>query len=239
MILRLGVTGPEVGVLHQQLLENGYSIEARELTGRLFGASTKATLEDFQARHVGPDGERLLADGISGPKTDWALDHPAGPSDRFTAAGWKADPSTVLVAVQGSVLAAVADVGRRESPDGSNKGQEIAKYFPKGAEGQPWCAYAVSHWVAQNAGGCPWGVMASAWKIRTWAKGHNAMVDPADARAGDVWLVIRAGGHGHIELIVNRYPGDQVACVGGNVGNAVRGTVRTATSATMIVRPIS
>ena len=239
MILKLSSAGPEVGQLHQALIEDGYSLEASELTGQTFGHTTHAAVADFQTRHVDAEGHRLLADGIVGPKTLQAIQHPAGPGDRFVAPGWTVTPSAIPDAVRGAVNAAVADIGKIEQPDGSNSGPQIAHFFPsKEAQGQPWCAYAVSHWLGCLAGGCPWGILASAWKIRTWAKGFAAMVDPNDARPGDVWLAIRAGGHGHVGLIVHRFEGgDQVATVEGNAGNAVRGCVRSASSATMIIRP--
>jgi len=235
MILRFGLSGEPIGNLHQLLLENGYSLEASELTSQSFGSSTKAAVEDFQNRHVDESGHRLLADGIVGPKTLVSLKAPAGPSSSFIASGWKCEPSSVREAVRGVVSSAVADIGRREQPDGSNSGPEIAKFNPGG---QPWCAYAVSTWYAEASGGSPFGRKASAWKIREWALGHNATVVPEQAEPGDLWLAIRSGGHGHVELIVHRFSATELACVGGNVGNAVRGTIRSPQSATIIVRPI-
>lgn len=74
--------------------------------------------------------------------------------------------------------------------------------------------------------------------MRDWAFNHNAVVTPDNALPGDLWLTIRAGGHGHVGLIVHRFGPLQIALVEGNSGNAVRGTVRTPQSATCIVRPI-
>lgn len=235
MTLKMGATGPAVGKLHQQLMEASYSIEANELRGSNFGASTKLAVEDFQARHVGPKGEQLQPDGVIGPRTLWALENPQGPGDAFKADGWRCDPLEAHASVRGAIIDALGDIGKREQPSGSNNGPEIAKFLPGGL---PWCAFAASTWLMHAEGGNPMGRKGSCFKIREWALGHNAIVKPEDAEPGDLWLAIRAGGHGHVELIVARLEADRVACVGGNVGQAVRGTLRTPSSATAIVRVV-
>lgn len=228
------MAGEPIGRLHQLLLELGYSLESQELSRQVFGVTTRAAVEDFQNRHVAQDGSRLIADGIVGPRTLWALQNPRGPGNAYVAPGWRAEPSTVRPAVRAVVQDAIGDIGKREIGS-SNDGPDLAKFRTGGL---PWCAYAVSTWYEKADQGSPFGRLASAWKIRTWAKGHNAIVEPETAQPGDIWLAIRAGGHGHVELIVANLEHDQVACVGGNVGNAVRGTIRAPSAATMIVRPI-
>jgi hypothetical protein len=50
---------------------------------------------------------------------------------------------------------------------------------------------------------------------------------------------MRAQGRGHVELVIGKEtPGEKLRLVAGNVGNAVRGTVRERSQFTCIVRPL-
>ncbi len=64
MVLRRGVTGPEVGALQRKLEECGFS--PGKLDGQ-FGAGTEAAVIAFQK------SQGLLADGVAGPRTLKAL----------------------------------------------------------------------------------------------------------------------------------------------------------------------
>jgi hypothetical protein len=224
MRIKAGDRGPAVGLLHQALSEAGETIGADELGTGTFGPSTAAAVMHFQAKHAGPDGHALVKDGIVGPATEWALEHPGGPA-HSTPAGWTADTSLPVVA------AAVADIGRCEDPDGSNDGPALAKFH---TGGQPWCALAVSTWL-EEAGGSPFGRKAAVMGIYLWARSNNRVVD--DPRAGDLAVILRAGGHGHVGLVVGVLPDGTLATIEGNCSNAVRAMLRPRSALQAVVRP--
>ncbi len=160
-MIRPGDTGSDVGELQQALLEAGCSVDASELGAHSFGPSTKLAVQAFQSVHVGPDNKPLEQDGIVGPATDYALQHPgATPISRgYVAAGWRCDATLAPANLVDVILDAVADLGKHEEPDGSNDGPELAK-FKTG--GDAWCALAVSTWVEERyPGGSPFGRIAS------------------------------------------------------------------------------
>jgi peptidoglycan hydrolase-like protein with peptidoglycan-binding domain len=238
-VLRVGDSGPLVGKLHQDLLEAGEGIEASELTGSVFGQSTYTAVRAFQAHHVGPDGHALSEDGIAGPMTLWAMAHGGlSTGGRYTAPGWRyriEDARAELVPV---IEAAVGEIGNFEDPDGSNSGPKIDKY---GARGQAWCAYFVSWAMNRGPQGSPFGILGSALKLYEWSKRNNRILSAADVpQPGDVGIILRGDGHGHVELIVG-LSDDRLSThdVGGNVGNAVRGTIRPIAGFSAIARPVA
>lgn len=223
--LRAGAKGPRVGEVHQALTEAGEAISPAELAAQEFGPTTGAAVMHFQARHAGPDGRALAKDGVVGPATAWALQHPGGPAHALPE-GWSADMSLPVVA------AAVADLGRREDPDGSNDGPDLAKFR---TGGQPWCALAVSTWLEQ-VGGSPFGRKAAVMSIYLWARSNNRIVD-GPCRAGDLAIILRAGGHGHVGLVVGVMADGTLCTVEGNCSNSVRAMLRRRDTLQAVVRP--
>jgi hypothetical protein len=235
VIVRLDDTGIVVGALHQKLLELGYSIAPKELSDSSFGASTLAAVLEFQSTHVGKKGVPLEVDGIVGDDTAWALEYPKGPDVHFTASGWRFRSEEMRPEARRVCMTAICDIGRREDGN-SNSGKEIEKFDPKGL---PWCAQAVSTWLEVLDGGSPFKKrLRSVLKIIEWGEKHKRIVKPSEALTGDIWCALRSDKHGHCELIVGLEPQGGLCLVGGNVGNAVRGTVRRAIDSTAIVRPI-
>ena len=88
--------------------------------------------------------------------------------------------------------------------------------------------------------GSPFGVRASAYKLRTWAVVHDRVL-PVGAvlEPGDLALVLREDLHGHVAIVVADLGGGMIATVEGNVHSAVRGLVhRFAAEFSCAVRPI-
>jgi hypothetical protein len=144
----------------------------------------------------------------------------------FTAHGWRSDMRNTRAAVAEVVRAAIGEIGTCEAPLGSNAGP-VLKYG--GEPGQPWCAYFTSWCYRRAEGGSPFGVLASAYKLREWAAGHGrVLADGYALHPGDVALVLREDLHGHVALVVADVGGGMIATVEGNVRSAVRGLVREA-----------
>lgn len=221
-----GMFGDDVGELHQLLLEAGEEIAKPELDSKTFGPSTAAAVRDLQTRRVDGMGRALKVDGKVGELTWAAL---KASSQVFKAADW------FYPGGGGAVCdAAVADIGRKEQPDGSNDGPDLAKFAPAG---RPWCALAVSAWWACAPAGSPFGVRASVASLVDWARVHGALVGPGEeAQPGDLACWLRAGGHGHVGLVVG-VRGPLLSTVEGNCSNAVRGCVRPRGTLSALVRP--
>jgi hypothetical protein len=240
MTLIIGASGKEVGELHQLLLETGEQVDAGELRTQTFGPSTKTAVLDFQSSHVDPKGRPLTQDGVVGPVTLASLKNPREPVERFTADGWRYDLNECRSQERPVVESAVAQIGVKEDPPGSNRGPKVDLYTGEQWLGAPWCACFVSWCWKYAEGGSPFGVKASAYKIRAWGIERAALIPNTEpARPGDIGVIMRAQGRGHVELVIGlETPGEKLRLVGANVGNAVRGTVRERSQFTCIVRPL-
>ena len=71
--LRKGSTGPYVVECQGDLLKLGYDLSPYGADGK-YGDTTIREVKKFQSTHTGPDGKQLVADGVTGQKTWWALD---------------------------------------------------------------------------------------------------------------------------------------------------------------------
>lgn len=240
MSLVLGATGAAVGALQQSLIEAGETIDQQELRQAFFGPSTKIALLDFQASHLTIDGHPLVVDGIAGPRTLDALAAPMMPREVFIADGWEGDiVSAPNDEARAAVAVAIAEIGTKEDPTGSNRGPRVDMYEGADWLGSPWCALFVSWCWGRAPGGSPFGILASALKLRDWAATHGALLAGGDdLLPGDIGVILRAGGRGHVELVVGCLFDDKISLVGGNVGNAVRGTVRAPDAFTAFLRPL-
>lgn len=243
-LLRRGDAGSSVSELHQQLLEAGASIASADLDGRSFGQSTYAAVRDFQARHTGPDGHALGEDGLVGDATRWALENRSARSDRFTAPGWRAEPSEARHGLTEALYQAVGSIGSQEQPWGSNRGPQVDKWTgmlgrdPR-EPGPRWCAYFVSAMYQYVEGGSPFGKLGSALSLRNWGQEKSRLLLPADVpEPGDVFILLRANGHGHCGLVGAALPGGMVATIEGNASQAVRGLLRPTSSFTALLRPL-
>lgn len=239
--LRIGATGPAVGELHQLLTEDGCTVDTGELTAGQFGPSTEATVQDWQARHVDAQGHALVVDGVVGPAT-WASLRQPGQGGGYVVQGWHLPlleqcpgNAATAAAVLRLLADAAQDLGRHEDPDGSNDGPGLVKFH---TEGRPWCALAVSTWLQQQPLGSPWHILAGAYSLRDWSVAAGRAVTPAQLQPGDVWGILRAGGHGHVGLVVTPPDAAGVFCtLEGNSSNAVRGLRRRVADMTYGIRP--
>lgn len=229
---KLNDSGPAVGAIQQALLEAGETVDATELTAMLYGPSTRDAVTDFQLHHADAQGHALDHDGVVGPKTAWALEHPS--ASPFKTPGWHQSPvagSLALVA-----QAAVGDIGRKEDPDGSNDGPDLVKFSTGGLA---WCAMAVSAWWAAYPGGSPFKRKSAVADLVAWGRANGGLVGIADpGRVGDLGCFLRGDGHGHVGLIVGVGAGGKLSTVEGNCGNAVRGMIRDRAKFQALVRPV-
>ena len=234
--LLLNSTGDAVGVLQQQLIEAGYSIDLDEATLKSFGPSTLAAVQAFQHAHVGPDGHRLGEDGIVGPFTEWALAHPGARSDLigYTVPGWRRDDNAAPPEARAPLAAAIAEIGVHEDPDGSNRGPRVDVYTTPQL-GIPWCAAFVSWAWARRDGGSPFGRIPAAQGISRWGTMTGRVV--TEPLPGDIFVIPTSDEHGHCGLVTAVLDDGLFSSVEGNASNAVRGLVRPISSITTFVRP--
>lgn len=225
MNVALGSHGGQVGHVHQRLIEMGYTIAADEIAAAAFGPSTLNAIRTFQGQ------QGLDADGIVGIQTSHRLDHPR--LDTRYPFGWRYDRSSVHSELVRVTDAAVHDLWRKEDPDGSNDGPELAKFRTHGA---PWCALAISTWFSYLDGGCPFGRLASTVDVLKWALERERVVE--EVRPGDLWMRRRSETRGHIALVVTVLDEGRLCCVGGNEGNRVAPSIRRREDATAIIRPV-
>lgn len=244
MSSKLGDLGPGVGEVQQRLIESGEQVDQAELTQALFGPSTKTAVIDFQTSHLDTNGHHLTADGVVGPLTFAALANPRLPVEQFIMPGWRGEPAKAPNAeALAAVSAAIGEIGNKEDPATPNWGPMVKKYGqkwdPDAKQYQPWCAYGVSWCWAKAPNGSPFGVKASALKIYDWGATNKKIVASNEpVLPGDIGVILRAGGRGHVEIVTGLEFDKMIGLVGFNVGNAVRGTVRERGAFSHFVRPI-
>jgi len=228
--LKLGSTGPDVGALHQALIEAGASIDPTELSKVSYGPSTYSAVAAFQAANG------LTPDGICGPKT-WRVINEGDVAENGPP-GWRLGPLHPDVA---PVLnKAVSLVGMIEQPLGSNRGPMI-DLWNKAAGipvGSPWCAAFATGMYASSPKNPFSKGLGSAYKVSDWGKSQKCAVDAKGVSVGgDIFVILRGDGHGHVGLVACDL-GDAVATVEGNAGNAIKKLVRKKSDLTVFVRPL-
>lgn len=155
-VLREGSSGKAVTYLQERLTAKGFRVQV----DGSFGAKTEAAVQQFQASEgLSPDGivgsitwNRLLVDSTASP-----------PQDLVASARLELEARIPMIATKDAaavVRAAIRDLGKKESPDGSNDGPEIHHlvggyndFWKIGDKiARPWCAMAVSSWIAIGLG---------------------------------------------------------------------------------------
>lgn len=230
VVLRLGSSGPDVLAVQTRLRANGYSVP---LSGA-YDSDIESAVFTFQAGHVGKNGKALVPDGkitVGGDATWWALHNPSAKAQQPPASAESRAAAEVAALPAGKVRQllelALAELGVKEVPDGSNGGLRVDVYTDKWRK--PWCAMWVSWCLRQATGGPafpPHRGIASAVRIRDWglAKGRYRAGQPA---SGDIFVMIKPGadgvdsGHGHVGFVVAVEP-TRILGISGNDGNAVR-----------------
>jgi hypothetical protein len=234
-----GDHGDDVAAAHQALIENGFTVGQGELQDHYFGPGTADAVKKFQLAHVdtrpGKGAHALDVDGVVGPATAYALEHPGG--GKFTAPGWRYRANDASQYTRPACDVAFGEIGTYEVPDGSN--QVAGNKYKNGT--QPWCAYFASWCWGHAEAGSPFGVMGGTWSLIRWGQNTGKVVPDSDlAQPGDLWLMPHDSEHGHTEIIVSKQImlTDSLCNIGGNVGNAVRGTIRSRGNGAVIVRPL-
>ena len=125
---------------------------------------------------------------------------------------------------QEALAAAVADLGKRELPLGSNTGEFVISCQRAtwlGGTGWPWCRGATLKWRKQ-AGDKPGDGSAGAWDALNRAKKRGEALTPAE------WAKVVPGdevvfniGSGHVAL-VESVNSTAVTSIGGNESDGVR-----------------
>jgi len=236
--LQKGSRGSSVRFLQDRLAAKGFLIGP--LDGD-FGKQTDTAVRQFQAAN------NLKVDGVVGDKT-WALlmsAPTAMPTDLLAEQRrWLSEQITsTCPARQRDVLeAAIATLGWKEEPDGSNGGPQVdvisTGYLGGGQAKPPWCALAVSYWLKQGLGGVsyndiPFGKrLGAVAQIQAWGKSTGRFTKATAsviADPGCIFVMSRAGsgsdaaattGAGHTGLVVAD-DRTHVLTIEGNTGNAV------------------
>lgn len=216
--LKKGSIGDTVRYMQSRLRELGYDVGARD---GVFGERTLEAVEQFQMAHS------LEVDGIVGTMT-WSMltagvQVPPDVNQRakrelLKMVEWTGAHDGEEFGVE-AVKHAIAYLGCKETPNGSNKGKEIASLVDgynghwgiRGDKGHPWCAMAVSSWIgmAVNAGtrstsmdwnNHPFGrFFGGCTQIERWAAKMNvwypvdAGADVPEIRCGSIFTMGRGG----------------------------------------------
>jgi hypothetical protein len=245
-VLSVGMSGGDVPVLQQTLIEQGFSCgEDPNSEPQVFGHSTDSSVKLFQASHDGPDQKCLSVDGVVGPDTWWALENPSGSAQgqpgQVLPDMPSQDPSNVIAGA--GLQSAWLELHKQvfEIPDGSNRSPEIDLYTgmsgkPSSIAGPPWCAYFVSWNFAKAPHGSPFGRIGGAQAI-AHACQHSipgsvisAPFPDGAVKPGDIGVIANGQDHGHA-FHVAAVLGGTAWTVEGNSGNAIRSKKRAIASA--------
>lgn len=233
--MRVGATGADVARVQQVLIENGFDC-GEDAVHAVFGRDTANAVAGFQAGHLGPASRPLSVDGVVGPATWWALENPTA------AAGRPEEPLAPRPDWPAHLVAAHAELGQHEVPNGSNRGPRIDVYTgwqdrPPGLIGPAWCSLFVSYCLAQRPGGNPLGRIANAQNLGHAAAARGWDVTGKPLATGDIFVIARDDLHGHTGFLAA--PDGEVAgawhTIEGNCGNAVGSRVRDAATFARVV----
>lgn len=216
-----------------RLAANGYDVP----TSGVYDAPTASAVLDFQRAHVNRRRLPLLVDGIvlvGGDETWWALHHASGDDQIGLSIGEAGMLLGQIHRGQNRTLLerAIAEMGTRESPDGSNGGPRVDVYTDGWRA--PWCAMFVSYVIREalmvKAAFPPHRTRAGVAKIERWASEAGRL--SGVPTVGDVFLMLNRGGlgvdddRGHCGFVLS-VGGNRIATVEGNFGNGVGGTWRS------------
>lgn len=232
--LILGHVGPYVGQLQDRLNQAGFPVQV----DNDFGPKTLAAVLAFQ------QAKGLKVDGEVGKNTWAALPQPHTTPDPQLTAAQASLRAEITAALTGGpslnertavLLRAAKDLGKRETPLGSNRGPEIDHLEPAGA---PWCASAVCSWVKLGLGHTTWAQTPMGSKLAKvlrppeaslegWALKRGILVQ--ESIPGAIMIMGRAGSSsdkasgsnpGHCGLFI-RADGTRRVTLDGNVSDRV------------------
>lgn len=206
--LKRGASGAAVKALTTLLVGRGYLASPSSS----FDATVRAAVLGFQSRHVDPRGEPLVADGIVGPLTWWALGNKKNPAALSTpvpgdlaklpASGGSPRGRAALKVALAEMAAGACE------QNGNNNGPWVKKYL-NNVVSTPnnWCAGFVSWCFDQHPDGVPYKYSVGARNVRDqfrakgWAYDLGSGTTP---EPGDIivwWRGQPDGWMGHIGLV--------------------------------------
>lgn len=241
-LLTRGDTGPVVADVITRLEKLGHYSGA--LTDK-YSAQVEKAVTYFQMVSLGKEGTPLNVDGKAGDETLWALRHATGKAQKSNLVALM--PKGVGGVREQVLLVALHEhtLGAKESPNGSNRGKHVDKYYPgfmqlkfrgKDDGGTAWCAFFFN-WCVSQMMKRPWGgYFGSCYSL--WRKSADRGLTYKSGehvpRPGDAFLLFKPnpmdGGvpkSGHVGLVlrVNK-AGTRINTVEGNCGNRVKVGVR-------------
>ena len=139
------------------------------------------------------------------------------------------------------VATASADAGMVEVPKGANRGKKIdrwARHWKMLA--QPWCGLAISGWYREASRTSGQKITdvghPSTWYMVQNAKKNGWVIPHSKAVPGAAIVWPEQGGR-HTELLVDEVSPGVWKCIGGNVDDGCRWTVRSLAGATLVCPP--
>ncbi|MCW8876520.1 MAG: CHAP domain-containing protein [Kangiellaceae bacterium] len=222
-VLRRLVPDSDVLYLQGQLHKHGYFREKKPCEG-LFCGDTEVEVKLFQSQHIGKDGFPLVADGVVGGKTWWALDNPSGDAQRN---GVEAKIPEGLSAVRQTLLEILFEEHAKdvyEIPDGSNSSLEIDKYWgDTGLKAYPWCCAFVSWSLDEVLGRFPIGNKHHVGVMNMWRNARQLGMGTAEPKPGDIFIQDLGRGKGHTGFVISvSSDNESIYTCEGNSGNRLK-----------------
>lgn len=218
--LKLGDCGEDVRVLQSMLQSQGCFTGA--IRGN-FGPITHKAVCYFQMTHLGSDGRPLVVDGVVGPDTWWALNHPSGSAQ---SSGLTSIVPAGLSSHRNRLLKWAADEHAKrvaEVPDGSNWGGRVSYYLQTcGLGPAPWCSCYVSTGYKDTFGTFPLG--APQPHVQTFMKRaqkaglFHSKLDYSPI-PGDIFIYAYDGGAGHTGFVASVDSTTKASRFNSNEGN--------------------
>jgi len=209
--------------LQDLLAAQGYFADKPPVHG-IFERITHENVLLFQLQHIDRNGKALLADGVVGRKTWWALKNPTGNAQRNYYSSVVASGLTHL---RQQLLENLLEEYHKpvfESPNGTNRSPDIDHYWgDTGVIGQPWCCAFVSWALHDTLGHYPIDGQHHLGVQRMWRAARRLGLEATSAKPGDVFIQIKANGKGHTGFVAAVSPdGKHVYTCEGNCGNRLK-----------------
>jgi len=195
---------PLVRLLQEILIQNGSDL--KRVDG-LFGENTLYAVRVFQSKNFDTLGNPLIVDGIVGPQT-WSC--------LFSGQNGFATVSPPLLTF--AVLIALGEIGVREDPPYSNRGQDVERYLSCVGLGPeyPWCAafvYACFDGASKQLGRVN-PLVRTASSMNHWSKSQGQKIKIDEAMRyphlivpGTIFFIRRKNWSGHTGIVTGYYNG--------------------------------
>jgi len=221
-VLREGNQGAAVRRLTGLLKQRGFYSRSQSE----FDRPVRNAVKEFQSRHLDSRGRPLVADGVVGPLTWWALQH-ADNSGLFgePAAGLAVPTAGGTERGRAALATAIGEIAVGACEQGANNCGAFVEKYLNGIVPTPanWCAGFVSWCFSRHPDGCPWPYSLGARDIREKFRRRGWLYDvslDAPPQPGDVifwWREQPDGWMGHVGL-VHEFRDGIVYTIEGNKG---------------------